>query len=75
MRFEKCAKEYNSSGESNLKKSTRSESDNPQAMRDEVTICLKSLDYDLKPDDLTLSKVKRSQDRGGLKRSYVQVLF
>ena len=31
----------------------------PQAMRGEVLKCLKSLEYDPKPSDLTQGKVKR----------------
>ena len=39
--------------------STHRETNIPQLAREEVLKCLKSLEYDPKPDDLTLSKVKR----------------
>jgi len=40
-------------------KGIQSESKTPQFTREEVLKCLKSLEYDLKPSDLLLSKVKR----------------
>jgi len=47
------------SGENNLKKRIRSESETPQFTRGEVLKRLKSLGYDPKPVDLLLGKVKR----------------
>ena len=48
-----------SSGKDNLYKGIQSESKTPQLAREKVLKCLKSLDYDLKPSDLLLGKVKR----------------
>ena len=42
-----------------LKEEPKAKATCPQLARGEVRKCLESLGYDPKPDDLTLSKVKR----------------